>query len=86
MESLSSSVSTVPTFDDCFEHGMWNRMLDLLFLEQVSGIFASFVVEIDLAKISLSCHLLLIYSATKKVRMILRDAILGTIVHGISLF
>ena len=35
---------------------MWNPLLELLFLEQVSGIFASFVVEIDLAKIALSCH------------------------------
>ena len=85
MESLSSSVSTVPSLDDYFEHGMWNRMLELLFLEQVSGIFASFVNEIDLAKIALSCHLLLIYSATMKVHRFLHDNPLGTIVHGISL-
>ena len=26
------------------------------FLEQVSGIFASYLVEIDLGKIALSCH------------------------------
>ena len=56
MESLSSSASTVPSFDDYFAHNMWNPLLELLFLEQVSGIFASFVVEIDLAKIALSCH------------------------------
>ena len=30
--------------------------VELLFLEQVGGIFKSFVVEIDLAKIALSCH------------------------------
>ena len=35
---------------------MWNPRLELLFFEQVSGMFASFVVEIDLAKIELSCH------------------------------
>ena len=52
MDSLSSSASTVPSFDDYFAH----NMLELHFLEQVSGIFASFVVEIDLAKIALSCH------------------------------
>ena len=56
MDSLSSSASTVPSFDDYFAHNMWNPLLELLFLEQVSGIFASFVVEIDLAKIALSCH------------------------------
>ena len=56
MDSLSSSASTVPGFDDYFAHNMWNPLLELLFLEQVSGIFASFVVEIDLAKIALSCH------------------------------
>ena len=56
MDSLSSSASTVPSLDDYFEPNMWNPLLDLLFLEQVSGIFESFVVEIDLAKIALSCH------------------------------
>ena len=85
MESLFSSVSTVPSLDDDFAHNMWNRMLDLLFLEQVSGIFASFVDEIDLAKIALSCHLLLSYSATKKVRMFQHENPLGTIVHRVSL-
>ena len=35
---------------------MWNLLLELLFLEQVSEIFASFVAEIDLVKIALSCH------------------------------
>ena len=54
MESLSSSATTIPSFDDDFAHNMWNPLLELLFLEQISGIFASFVVEIDLAKIALS--------------------------------
>ena len=56
MKSLSSSASTVPSFDDYFAHNMWNPLFELLFFEQVSGIFASFVVEIDLVKIALSCH------------------------------
>ena len=56
MESLSSSASTVPSFDDYFAHNMWNPLLELIFHEHVSGIFESFVVEIDLAKIALSCH------------------------------
>ena len=56
MDSLSSSASTVSSFDDYFAHNMSNPLLELLFLEQVSGIFASFVVEIDLAKITLTCH------------------------------
>ena len=34
---------------------MWNPM-ELLFHEQISGAFEPFVVEIDLARISLSCH------------------------------
>ena len=56
MDRLSSSASTVPSLDDSFEHNMWNPLLDLLFLEQVNGSFASYRVEIDLAKIALSCH------------------------------
>ena len=47
MESLSSSVSTVPSFYDYFAHNMWNPLLKLLFHGQVSSIFESFVVEID---------------------------------------
>ena len=46
----------VPSLDDYCEHNMWNPLLDLLFLEEVSGIFASYLVEIDLANIALSCH------------------------------
>ena len=57
MDSLSSSASTVPSIDDYFEHNVWNPVLELLFfLEQVRGTFASYLVEIDLAKIALSCH------------------------------
>ena len=56
MESLSSSVSIVPSFDDYFAHNMWNPLLELLFHEQVSGIFETFVDEIDLARIEHSCR------------------------------
>ena len=56
MDRLSSSASTVPSIDDNSEHNMWNPLLELLFLEQANGIFASHLVEIDLAKIALSCH------------------------------
>ena len=56
MDRHSSSASTVPSLDDYFEHNMWNPLLDLLFLEQVSGIFASHLVGIDVARIALSCH------------------------------
>ena len=55
MDSLSSSASTVPSPYECFEHNIWS-LLDLLCLEQVRRIFASFVVEIVMAKIALSCH------------------------------
>ena len=56
MDRLSSSASTVPSIDDYFEHNMWNPLLELLFLEQANGIVASYLVEIDVAKIALSCH------------------------------
>ena len=46
----------VPSIDDYFEHNTWNPLLELLFLEQANGISASYLVEIDLAKIALSCH------------------------------
>ena len=55
MDHLSSSASTAPSIDDYFEQ-MWNPLLELLFLGQANGIFASYLVEIDLAKIALSCH------------------------------
>ena len=56
MDRHSSSASTVPSLDDDFEHNIWNPLLNLLFLEQVSCIFASKLVDIDLARIALSCH------------------------------
>ena len=56
MDRLSSSASTVPSIDDYFEHNMWNPLLELLFLEQANDFVASYLVEIDVAKIALSCH------------------------------
>ena len=56
MESLASSVSAVPSFEDYFAHNMWNPLLDLFFLEQTSSVFVLFVEEVELAKIELSCH------------------------------
>ena len=56
LDRLPSSAFTVPSIDDFFEHNMWNPLLELLFLEQANGIFASYFVEIDLAMIALSCH------------------------------
>ena len=56
MDPLSSSASTAPSIDDYFEHNMWNPLLELLFLEQTNGFVASYLVEIDVAKIALSCH------------------------------
>ena len=35
---------------------MWNPFLELLFLEQTSGVIVLYVEEIDLAQIALSCH------------------------------
>ena len=56
MESFYSSVSTLPSFGDVSSHNMWNPFLELLFLEQTSGVFVLYVEEIELAKVALSCH------------------------------
>ena len=56
MDRFPSSASTASSIDDYFEHNMWNPLLELLFLEQVDGIVDSYLVEIDVAKIALSCH------------------------------
>ena len=59
--------------------------MELIFHEQICGAFEPFVDEIDLAKIALSCHFALDYSATKKVVTILHDAAMGTIARGVCL-
>ena len=56
MESPSTSVSTVSSFGEYFAHSMWNPLLELLFLEQTSGVIVLYVKEIGLAYIALSCH------------------------------
>ena len=67
MDRHSSSVSTAPSLDDDFKHNIWNPVLNLLFLEQVSGNFASFVVVKLTWPIS-HClvTLLLIYYVTRR--------------------
>ena len=80
MESPTSSVSTASSFGENFEHNMWNPLLELLFLEQTSGVIVLYVEEIDLAKIHSLVILPLIYSATKKVvTTIMNDTSSGTI-------
>ena len=59
MDRLSSSASSVPSIDDYSKHNMWNPPLELLFHEQANGIFAYYLVDIDLAKIAFSCHVAL---------------------------
>ena len=56
IDRLSSPASTVPSIDDYFEQNMWNPLLELLFFGQANGIVDSYLVEIDMAKIALSCH------------------------------
>ena len=56
MDPISSSVSTASSIDDYSEHNMWDPLLELLFLERVNGIVDSYLVDLDLAKIELSCH------------------------------
>ena len=56
MESPTSSVSTASSFGEYFAHNMWNPLLEVLFLEETSGVIVLFVEEIELAKIALSCH------------------------------
>ena len=82
MESLSSSVSTVPSFEDDFAHNMWNPLLDLLSLEQTSVLFYT-SKALNWPRLHSLVILPLIYSATKKVLMILHDATLGTIARGV---
>ena len=56
MVPISSSASSVSNIDDYSEHNMWNPLLELLFLEHVNGIVGSYLVDLHLAKIALSCH------------------------------
>ena len=53
------SRSTASSSGESVAHNMWNPLLELLFHGQISGAFEPFIVETDLAKIALSCHLAL---------------------------
>ena len=88
MESFSSSVSTVLSFEDVFTHTTCRILFWSCYsTSRLAAFFEPHVDEIDLAKIALSCHviLLLICSATKKVHMVQHDATLGTIARGVCL-
>ena len=56
MVPISSSASTASSIDDSSEHNLWNPLLELLFLKHVNGIVDSYLVDLDPAKIALSCH------------------------------
>ena len=56
---ISSSASTASSIDDSSEHNMWNPLLELLFFKHVNVIVDSYLVDLDLAKIALSCHFVL---------------------------
>ena len=51
-----------------------------------NGIFASYLVEIDMAKIALSCHFALDLLCYDQSACDSHDAILGTGVHGVAFF
>ena len=59
MDRLSSSASTASSLDDYSGHNMWNPLLELLFLEHVHYIVDSYLVDLDMAMIALSCHIAL---------------------------
>ena len=64
---------------------MWKPLLELLFLQQGSSIFASYLVEIDLAMIALSCHFALDLIGYKECVYDSAWCFMGTIVHGVSI-
>ena len=56
MDRLFSSAPTASSIDDHSEQNIWNPQLELLFSNHVNGIVDSYLVDLDLAKIALSCH------------------------------
>ena len=57
---------------------MWNPLFDLLFLEQANDIVDSYLVEIDVAKIALSCHFALdLLCYKEEVRLTLHKGSIG---------
>ena len=61
-------------------------MMELLFHVQIGGIFEIFVEEIDLARVALSCHFAIDLLCDKAGTQIPRNALLGTVARGGSLF
>ena len=53
MESPTSSVSTAWSFGEYFAHDIWNSLLELLCLQQTSGVLVPYVAEIELAQVAL---------------------------------
>ena len=57
MYPISSSASTAWSIDDSSEHNFWSPpLLEFLFLKHVNGTLDSYLVDLDLARIALSCH------------------------------
>ena len=57
--SDASSASTASNSVDSVYHDIWNPMIEMLFHVQIVCIYLRFVDEIDLARIALSCHIVL---------------------------
>ena len=66
MDRLCSSASTVPSIDDYFEHKHVESSLGIAFPRAGQGLFASYIVEIDMAMIALSCHFALDFLCYKE--------------------
>ena len=56
LKSDSSSVYTAPDSVDLDEHNLGNTMMERQIHAQVGGIFDMFVDEVDLVRITFSCH------------------------------
>ena len=60
-------------------------LLELLFTERATGIFASYLMELDMAMISLSCHFALDILSCKEGMCGSAGCFIGHFVHGVSL-
>ena len=54
--SNTSSDSSASNSFDSVDHNIWNPMMEILIHLETGGIFESFVDEVDMARIALSCH------------------------------
>ena len=52
---LRLSLPSCRAFGEYVAHNMWNHLLELLFLEQTSGVIVLYVEEIELAKVVSFC-------------------------------